>query len=256
MAEKKSFLVFCDRVKELEMLSDEECGILFKALMYYVNNGEELETDSLPLKLMFSVFKSQIDENEEKYQKKKEANAEYYKKRKSVKTNSDFSENSDDSVSSDNSELKNISENSVSSVNSEISENSKNSESDTVTDTVTDTEINIYDQSADKSADSVVKTNVETEFEELWELYPRKEGKKNAYLAYRKARIRKSDPCSFEQVKDAIINYRSRTKGYDPQYIKQGKTYFQGECWNDVFPISEKAVDPEVEKYKSLINKF
>ena len=82
MAEKKSFIVFCDRVKELEMLSDDECGKLFKALMYYVSNGEEIETDSLPLRLMFSVFKSQIDENGEKYQKKKEANAEYYKNKR------------------------------------------------------------------------------------------------------------------------------------------------------------------------------
>ncbi|MBP5361915.1 MAG: hypothetical protein J6Y71_02640 [Ruminococcus sp.] len=254
MAEKKSFLVFCDRIKELEMLSDEECGKLFKALMYYAASGEEIETDSLPLKLMFSVFKSQIDENEEKYQKKKAANAEYYKKNK---TNKSKSEISDDSVNSEDSEKTVISDNSVFSEKSEIS---KNSESDTVTDTVTDTDtvINIYDQSADKSAVSVGKSDVEKEFNELWELYPRKEGKKNAYLAYRKARIRKSDPCDFQKVKESIIEYRERTKDYDAQYIKQGKTYFQGECWNDVYPELEtgKAPDPEVEKYKCLVNRF
>ena len=112
MAERKSFLVFCDRLKELEMLSDDECGKLFKALMRYVSTGEEFETNVLHLKLMFSVFKSQIDSNDEKYQKRKEANAEYYKKRK----------------------IKTISE------NSENSENS-GSDTDTVTDTVTDTGI-------------------------------------------------------------------------------------------------------------------
>ena len=107
MADRKSFIVFCDRIKELELLSNEECGLLFKALIYYVSTGKEIETASLPLKLLFSVFKSQIDENSEKYQKKKEANAEYYRNRKSIKNNS---------------------------ANSEISENSA---SDTVTETVT-----------------------------------------------------------------------------------------------------------------------
>ena len=109
VAGRKSFVLFCDRVKELEMLSNEECGILFKAIMYYVSSGKVLETDSIPLKMLFSVFRSQLDENGEKYQKKKEANAEYYRKHKDDKKNS---------------------------ADSDYSENSA---SDTVTDTVTDT---------------------------------------------------------------------------------------------------------------------
>ena len=116
MAGRNSFIVFCDRLKELEMLTDDECGKLFKALMQYVIDGTEIEAESLPLKLMFSVFKSQIDNNGEKYQKKKETNAEYYKKRKESKKNSDNSENS------------------------EISENSaSDTDTGTVTDTGTDT---------------------------------------------------------------------------------------------------------------------
>ena len=111
MAERKSFLVFCDRLKELEMLSDDECGKLFKALMRYVSTGEEFETNVLHLKLMFSVFKSQIDSNDEKYQKRKEANAEYYKKRK-IKTISENSENSENSKNSENSQPASQTENS------------------------------------------------------------------------------------------------------------------------------------------------
>lgn len=71
MARRKSFIVFCDRINELEMLTDEECGKLFKGLIHYVSDGVEFKATSLPLKLMFSVFKSQIDDNGEKYQKKK-----------------------------------------------------------------------------------------------------------------------------------------------------------------------------------------
>ncbi len=123
MARRKSFIVFCDRINELEMLTDEECGKLFKGLIHYVSDGVEFKATSLPLKLMFSVFKSQIDDNGEKYQKKKEANAEYYKKRKEGKKNSVISEISEDSK---------ISENSASDTGTVTG-------TDTVTDTVTGT---------------------------------------------------------------------------------------------------------------------
>lgn len=123
MARRKSFIVFCDRINELEMLTDEECGKLFKGLIHYVSDGVEFKATSLPLKLMFSVFKSQIDDNGEKYQKKKEANAEYYKKRKESKKNSVISEISEDSK---------ISENSASDTGTVTG-------TDTVTDTVTGT---------------------------------------------------------------------------------------------------------------------
>ena len=129
MSDKKSFIVFTDRLNELEMLSDEDCGKMFKAIINYVDTGKEIMTDSLPMKMLFSVFKSQIDENCAKYKKKKERNAEYYRKYKTQQQNS---------------------------VNSALSENSENSASDTgtvtdtvtvtgtvtVTDTVTDTGIN------------------------------------------------------------------------------------------------------------------
>lgn len=129
MSDKKSFIVFTDRLNELEMLSDEDCGKMFKAIINYVDTGKEIMTDSLPMKMLFSVFKSQIDENCAKYKKKKERNAEYYRKYKTQQQNS---------------------------VNSALSENSANSASDTgtvtdtvtvtgtvtVTDTVTDTDIN------------------------------------------------------------------------------------------------------------------
>ena len=75
MSDKKSFIVFTDRRNELEMLSDEDCGKMFKAIINYVDSGKEIETDSLPMKMLFSVFKSQIDENCAKYKKKKATKA-------------------------------------------------------------------------------------------------------------------------------------------------------------------------------------
>ena len=74
--EKKSFLLFTDRWKEIQMLSDAQCGILFKAIFTYVNTGEPLETDDLALRLFFSFLTSQIDENTRKWEATRQARAE------------------------------------------------------------------------------------------------------------------------------------------------------------------------------------
>ena len=74
--EKKSFLLFTDRWKEIQMLSDAQCGILFKAIFTYVNTGEPLETDDLALRLFFSFLTSQIDENTRKWEETRQARAE------------------------------------------------------------------------------------------------------------------------------------------------------------------------------------
>ena len=52
----------------LDMLSDEEAGILFKALFRYINDNEELETDNRVLKMAFSVARGQISRSLEKYE--------------------------------------------------------------------------------------------------------------------------------------------------------------------------------------------
>lgn len=74
--EKKSFLLYTDRWKEIQMLSNEQCGILFKAIFTYVNTGEPLETDDLALRLFFSFLTSQIDENTRKWITTRKARAE------------------------------------------------------------------------------------------------------------------------------------------------------------------------------------
>ncbi len=71
---------------------------------------------------------------------------------------------------------------------------------------------------------------IESEFEILWKLYPRKEGKKNALAAYKRARKKGT---TFEQVKDGVIAYAGVCNGRETRYIKQGSTWFNGECWND-----------------------
>ena len=79
----------------------------------------------------------------------------------------------------------------------------------------------------------------EEEFETLWKMYPRKVGKDKALSAYIKARMRKKDPVTFEQVKRGIENYCAeiKAKGTEAQYIKHGSTWFNNSGWNDEYEI-------------------
>jgi hypothetical protein len=82
MAGRKSFLVFCDRSNELDLLTDEQVGRLFRALIKYVSLDEDIsETEDIAVKLLFSVMKSAIDENNAKYENKCKKNAENVRKR-------------------------------------------------------------------------------------------------------------------------------------------------------------------------------
>ena len=75
---------------------------------------------------------------------------------------------------------------------------------------------------------------VSEEFKELWELYPRKEGKKAALASYQRA---KKKGVHFDDVRAGILNYLDyiKVKKIEPQFIKQGSTWFNGEHWNDEY---------------------
>ena len=93
--------------------------------------------------------------------------------------------------------------------------------------------------------------SVSQEFEELWSKYPRKEGKKAAFASYQRA---KKKGATFDDVKAGILNYLDyiKIKKIEPQYIKQGSTWFNGEHWNDEYDYSV----PEAASYPTNNNPF
>lgn len=72
------------------------------------------------------------------------------------------------------------------------------------------------------------------EFEDLWALYPRKDGKKDAIRHYQRAR---KNGTTFEQVKAGILNYCEYLKRekVEQRFIMMGSTWFNGEHWNDEY---------------------
>ncbi len=64
---KKSFVIYCDIRDQLELLTDEQVGVLFRSVVKYTSNEEELSSNDGMVKLLFSVIKKQIDRDTEKY---------------------------------------------------------------------------------------------------------------------------------------------------------------------------------------------
>lgn len=72
---------------------------------------------------------------------------------------------------------------------------------------------------------------LESDFEKLWNLYPRKERKADAFKAYKKA-IKAGT--TNKEIQDGIVAYSRSVANTDKQYIAQGGTWFNQQRWQDV----------------------
>lgn len=89
------------------------------------------------------------------------------------------------------------------------------------------------DQSDSKK---IREKQLDEDFNKLWKLYPRKEGKKKAFEAYKRA-IKRG--VTNKEIQTGIVNYLTQIKiqGTDKKYIKQGSTWFNGNCWDDEYSV-------------------
>ena len=93
-----------------------------------------------------------------------------------------------------------------------------------------------------ETEDSIDKNNnilssIESEFDQLWCIYPRKQGKKKAFDAYKRAR---KNGTTYEDVKKGIESYIAYIKAekIGDQFIKHGATFFSQNAWQDEYRIS------------------
>lgn len=86
---------------------------------------------------------------------------------------------------------------------------------------------------------SSIKKEIYTEFDNLWILYPRKQGKDKAFGYYEKAR---KNGTTYEEVEAGIKAYIQyiNDNGVEPQYIKQGSTFFSQKAWQDDWTIRKR----------------
>lgn len=95
--------------------------------------------------------------------------------------------------------------------------------------TINTNKINNNDQPAKPSDQELLN-----EFEDLWHIYPRKQGKAKALEAYKRARKAGVDKTT---VLDGITRYNAQIKANKTKakYIMQGSTWFNGKRWEDEF---------------------
>ena len=208
---KKYFVVPLEYKEEIDQFTTQQAGELFQNLMEYAATGNIRECSSFPVKLMFGILKRVIDQNFEKYEEVSKKRSEAGRKGGIISQQKQANESKDKQNQANESKDK---------------QNQAN-EANTITNTNTKTKTNNNSSSA-KLSEKVF----ENEFQEIWDIYPRKEGRKNALKAYIKAR---KNGTSQEEIKKGLDSYISkiRAEKTEPQYIKHGSSWFNQECWLD-----------------------
>lgn len=87
------------------------------------------------------------------------------------------------------------------------------------------------DIETDKEISAAKLASICEEFKIIWDVYPRKEGRKESEAAYARSRKR---GISLERILNGTKAYADecRAEKRERRYIKQGSTFFRGEYWD------------------------
>ena len=89
-----------------------------------------------------------------------------------------------------------------------------------------------------------ITKGMHTEFENLWAMYPKKQGKDRAFKSYQAAR---KSGTTYEEVEQGLYAYLNyiRVTEKEQQYIKMGSTFFSQKAWQDDWtPPKQKSLNP------------
>ena len=78
--DNKAFVMYADILPRIDMLSREQMGDLFRAILTYVDNGEQIEMDAVT-NMAFGFIRDQIDRDQTKYRETCERRKEAARKR-------------------------------------------------------------------------------------------------------------------------------------------------------------------------------
>lgn len=186
---QKSFVLYTDYAKHVDLLSEEEAGRLLKALFKFVEDGTEPEFTGA-LNMCFSFISTQIERDKEKYndvcQKRAEAGRKGGKQKQANLAN----------AKNDKQKQANLADN----------------ENDT--ENVIDTE----------NVTEIKKIKYSKEFEKFWEIYPKKVDKGQAYKKYL---ARLTDGYHPDELISAAANYKEQCEKQrtEQRFIKHAKTF-------------------------------
>jgi len=108
-----------------------------------------------------------------------------------------------------------------------------------VTENIKERNDSVTQSRVDKSR--VDKSRVEYDFNSLWEIYPKKDGKKDAERHFKSSVKNDKD---YENIKKALNNYIENVKGTELKYIKNGSTWFNN--WHDWVDFKVELTDDDI----------
>ena len=84
------------------------------------------------------------------------------------------------------------------------------------------------------SSDKQMNNSLNMEFEQIWNLYPRKQGRKRAFEAFKRSL---KHGATVEEIKAGVHRYNEhiRVNRIEQQFFKMGSTFFANESWADEY---------------------
>lgn len=234
---RKYFIVPLEYAEELDLFTNEQLGELFRALLHYSAYGTDSDSNSFPIKLMYRILRKGIDQNFEKYE-------EISNKRREAGRKGGIISQQKQNQASESKDKQNQ-------ANESNDKQNQANEANTKTITNTNTKTNTNNSSSAKLSERVL----EDEFQEIWNIYPRKEGRKNALKAYIKAR---KNGTSKETVLNGLNAYIGKIKAEktDLQYIKHGSSWFAQECWLDDYSLKNSFEATQTEQQQEEMQEY
>lgn len=208
---KDSFVIYTRYAKHIEKLNMEQRGLLFTAIMNHAT-GDDLPEMDAATDIIAGIIIEDIEECDRKWEETKAARSKAGKA-SAEKRQQDATEGN----------------------KTEQAPTSSNKTEQTATNSTVNVNVNVNGLKEKQR-----KRKDEEEFEQLWELYPRKNGKKDAKKHYLAAR---ADGVTFEEVKAGIEAYSRYIKktGTEQRYIKMGSSFFCQRSWADDWNVPEPA---------------
>lgn len=206
---KDSFVLYTRYAKHIEKLNMEQRGVLFTAIMNHAT-GDDLPEMDAATDIIAGIIIEDIEECARKWEETKAARSKAGKA-SAEKRKQDATEGN----------------------KAEQTPTNSNKTEQTATNSTVNVNVNVNGL---KEKDK--KKKAEAEFEQLWELYPRKNGKKDAKRHYLAA---VAEGTTFEEVKTGIEAYKHYIKktGTEPKYVKMGSSFFCQRSWADDWSVMD-----------------
>lgn len=232
---REGFVFYKAWHEAISRLPMEQQAEAYSAIMMYALYGTEPEDEFSMAAIILQMAKPTIEKNDERYQNGKKGGRPRTKESSPAAS---APETSADSDSSKNKKTIGFENKNHRFPNQKPTETVTDTETVTVTDTetVTDTATETdKTQKENENNDTLLINRQQTlagVFDELWDLYPRKQGKKSAFESFKRAVRDGTHP---DQIRAGILAYKRwiREERTDPQYIKQGSTFFSQRAWQD-----------------------